>query len=179
MSTSKAEIAVAHVAYRKGIIAAQSRLREHHAATGGPRADGSVESLAEICGWFLKQLEDEQDDSSNAWVPAWWDPTKPLAGSGDERAGPFTGQQLRLIDEVHAYVAEVLMNEIPTAEWVIYKGSKKDLRNGSTVLQLKGRLRTYPLSLVYGAAIRLILLHKQVDERLFFDRIAEEIARVA
>jgi hypothetical protein len=179
MSASKAEIAVADAAYRRGIVLAQARLREHLLAAGGPEANGSVESLAAIGSWFLQHIQDADDGSVVESIPAWWDPSFPVAGSGVEGDGPFTGQQLRLIDEVHAYVAEVLMNEIPGAQWEIYKGSKKDLRNGSTVLKLKGHLQAYSLSLVYGAALNTVLYSRPVSGNLFFDEVSKSIAKAA
>ncbi|WP_143544625.1 hypothetical protein [Salinibacterium xinjiangense] len=82
-----------------------------------------------------------------------------------------------MIDEVHAYVAEVLLNEIPGAEWTIYKGGKREVRNGETVLKLKGRLQAYPQTIVYSAAIDVVLLGKAVTDRWLFDYVSDKIAK--
>ena len=177
MNASKAEIAAADAAYRIGVVDGQNRVRTHLRDTGGPEADGKLASLAGIGSWFLQHIQDVDDRSVLDGVPAWWDPTSPLAGSGVEGDGPFTGQQLRLIDEVQAYVAEVLLNEIPGAEWTIYQGGKREMRNGKTVLKLRGRLQAYPQTIVYSAALQLVLLEKAVSDRWLFDCVADRMAK--
>ena len=177
MNASKAEIAAADAAYRVGVVHGQARLRDHLRDTGGPEVDGRLESLAALGAWFLQHIEAKPDSAAEEWIPAWWDPNAPLADSGSEHPGPFTGQQLRLIDEVHAYVAEVILNEILGAEWTIYKWGKRDVRNGKTVLKLTGRLQAYPQSVVYGAAIDVVLLKKTISDRWLFDYVSDRIAK--
>lgn len=43
--------------------------------------------------------------------------------------------QLAPIDEMQAYVAEVMTTARPDAKWVVYTGHKLDFRNGQTMLQ--------------------------------------------
>ena len=112
MNASKAEIAAADAAYRMGIVDEQARLRAHLHDTGGSEVDGQLGSLPALGAWFLRHIEAEPDSAVEERVPAWWDPDRPFADSGSEETGPFTGQQIRLIDEVHAYVADVLLIEI-------------------------------------------------------------------
>jgi hypothetical protein len=57
---------------------------------------------------------------------------------GGGRNRPFTSSQLALLDEVKAYLGEVLTTAIPGAHWVIYKGHKQDFRNGLIMLGGKG-----------------------------------------
>jgi hypothetical protein len=175
MSASKEEIARAHHAYLDGIDDAQGRIREHLRATGGPDPDGSIESLANIGPWFFEHLTERDEPVSTDWIPAWWDPQLLPAGAGVETHAPLTRQQLRLIDEVHAYVAEVVLNHASGAKWVVYKGGKKDVRNGDTVLQLDKRRQFYPLSLVYMAALKVVLLDNVVRPTIFYDVVRRDI----
>ena len=176
MHASKEEITRAHHAYLNGISDAQGRIREHLWETGGPEADGSIESLRGIGQWFLAHLPETAEPLATSWILAWWDPQSPPAGDGVDTHAPFTRQQLRLIDEVHAYVAEVVMTHVPGAEWVVYKGCKKDVRNGDTVIQLNKRRQFYPLSLVYKAALNEVLLDKPVEAALFYDVVRQYIS---
>lgn len=89
MYASKEEIAAADAAYRTGILHAQVRLREHLAAADGPTADGSVPSLIPIGAWFINHLTNDPDHPLDGWIPAWSEPTKPVAGTGSGRDGPF------------------------------------------------------------------------------------------
>ena len=175
MYASKEEIARAHHAYLDGIDDAQGRIREHLRETGGPEADASIESLRGIGLWFLEHLPETAEPATTSWIPAWWDPQSPPADAEGGEHSPFTRQQLRLIDEVHAYVAEVVMAHVPGAHWVVYKGCKKNVRNGDTVIQLDKRRQTYPLSLVYGSAIRVVLLDKPAEPALFYDIVRRDI----
>lgn len=175
MSASKEEIARAHNAYLDGVGDARGRIREHLRETGGPQADGSLESLLGIGTWFFEHLPERDEAAPTDWIPAWWDPTSPPAGEGVETHAPFTRQQLRLIDEVHAYVAEVVMTKASGSKWVVYKGGKKDVRNGDTVIQLDKHRQFYPLSLVYNSAINIVLLDKPVSPTIFHDEVRRAI----
>lgn len=168
----------ANEAYLRGIAEARIRFRAHLRESGGPEADGTRESLAAVGAWFLHHLRDNSRDRKDPWLPAWWNPRTPLAGSREKGAAPFTRQQLRLIDEVHAYVAEVLLNEIPGAEWVIYTAHKRESRYGQTVLKLGRNTYDFPLSLVYGVAIDVVRLERTVDEDVLLDAASKIIARV-
>jgi hypothetical protein len=176
MTASKEEIARAHHAYLNGIDDAQGRIREHLQATGGPEADGSIESLRGIGQWFLDHLPETAEAASTSWIPAWWNPLVPPAEAGVETHAPLTRQQLRLIDEVQAYVAEVVLGHVPGAHWVVYKGSRKDIRFGTTVIQLTKRRQFYPRSLVYKAALNAVLLDKTVEPTIFYDVVRRDIS---
>jgi hypothetical protein len=175
MSASKEEIARAHHAYLDGFDDARARIREHLRATGGPDADGSIESLPGIGAWFFKHLPERDEAAPTGWIPAWWNPQVPPAGEDVETHASLTRQQLRLIDEVQAYVAEVVMTHASGAKWVMYKGSKKDIRHGTTVVQLDTRRQFYPLSLVYKAALNVVLLDKFVRPSIFYDVVGRDI----
>ena len=176
MYASKEEIARAHHAYLDGIGDAQGRIREHLRETGGPEADGSIESLRGIGQWFLEHLPETAEPMPTSWIPAWWNPQSPPSGDGVDTHSPVTRQQLRLIDEVHAYVAEVVMTHANKAQWVVYKGRRKNIRFGTTVIQLGKRRQFYPKSLVYKAAVNVVLLDKPVEAALFYDVVRQYIS---
>ena len=176
MYASKEEIARAHHAYLDGIGDAQGRIREHLRETGGPEADASIESLRGIGSWFLEHLPETAEPMPTSWIPAWWNPLVLPAGDGVETHAPVTRQQLRLIDEVQAYVAEVVLGHVPGAHWVVYKGRRKDIRHGTTVIQLDKRRQFYPRSLVYKAALTGVLLAKPVEAALFYDVVRQYIS---
>ncbi|WP_146070139.1 hypothetical protein [Cryobacterium sp. Y29] len=175
MTASGAEIAHAHDAYVNGVRDAQLRIREHFRETAGPNADGSLESLVKIGPWFFAQLPEMGETTSSEWIPPWWNPADPPAGAVGGNVSPFTRQQLRLIDEMHAYVAEVLMRHIPGAEWIVIKGSRKNVRFGTTVLKVSGSRQFYPLSLVYNSAINIVQLDKPVSPTIFYDEVRRAI----
>lgn len=164
MSSTREEIERVHRAYTAGIDDAVAHLRSVWPA--GSELDFSVESLGPVGVWFAENLENGLD-VGDSWLPAWWDPKLPPAGESEGHCGPFTRRQLKLIDDVHAYEAEVMLRNIPGSKWVIYKGSKKDWRNGETVLQLSRKLKGFPLSLVYGSGIDVVLMDKPIDTELF------------
>lgn len=166
---SKAEMQAAHEAYLLGIEEARNRIREHLRESGGPQADGRLESLRGIGAWFLKTLFAGPGAPADDRLPSWWDPEKPLAGSGAPAAAPITAQQLLLIDEVHAYVSEVLMNAIPHAEWVIYTAEKREWRYGQTVLRIAKKKYSFPLSLVYGIALHVVAEGTSVSADVLLD----------
>lgn len=176
MYASKEEITRAHHAYLDGIGDARGRIREHLRETGGPNPDGSVESLPGIGQWFLEHLPETAEPMTTSWIPTWWDPLVPVAGDGVETHAPLTRQQLRLIDEVQAYVAEVVLGHVPGAHWVVFKGSRKNIRFGTTVIQLDKKRQFYPKSLVYKAALNVVLLDKPVEAALFYDVVRQDIS---
>ena len=51
------------------------------------------------------------------------------------------------------------------------------MRNGETVLKLKGRLQAYPQTIVYSAAIDVVLLGKAVSDRWLSDYVSDKIAK--
>ena len=70
--------------------------------------------------------------------------------------------QLALIDEVQAYVGDVMTKSRSDAKWVIYKGHKRDFRNGMTMLQI-GKGKPYPvLDLVYKEALGIVVSGRDV-----------------
>lgn len=175
MTAAGAEIAHAHDAYVNGVRDAQLRIREHLRETVGPNADGSSKSLVEVGSWFFAQLPEMCETSSSEWMPPWWNHADPPADAEGGNASPFTRQQLRIIDEMHAYVAEVLMRHVPGAEWIVIKGSRKNIRFGTTVLKVSGRRQFYPLSLVYNSAINVVQLDKPVSPTIFYDEVRRAI----
>lgn len=175
MTASGAEIARAHDAYVNGVRDAQLRIREHLRETAGPIADGSLDSLVEVGSWFFAHLPERSETSLSEWIPPWWNPADPPAEAEGGNVSPFARQQLRLIDEMHAYVAEVLMRHVPGAEWIVFKGSRKNIRYGTTVLRVSGRQQFYPLSLVYNSAINVVLLDKPVSSTIFYDEVRRAI----
>ena len=176
MNASKAEMAAAHARYLRGVADTHVRLRSHLRDTGGPEADGTLGSLKDIGYWFMEHLNDKASSFPEGWLPAWWGDT-PTADSSKDATCPLTRQQLNLIDEVHVYIAEVLLREVPGSEWVIYRGHKRDWRYGTTVLRLKGERHTFPLSLVYGVALHMVQGNTKVLwPDVFFDVVTREIS---
>lgn len=164
MWSTPEEIERAHRTYVAGIDHAVAHLQS--VWPKGSQLDFSLDSLGPAGVFFAEKLEHGLD-VDDSWLPAWWDPKLPPAGESDGRCGTFTRRQLKLIDDVHAYVAEVMLRSIPGSKWVIYKGAKKEYRNGSTVLQLSKRLKTFPLTLVYKSGVGAVLSDKPVDPELF------------
>lgn len=171
MWASREEVERAHRAYVAGI---DDAIAHFQTVWPGEELDYSIESLGRVGAWFAEKLEDGLEVDSG-WLPAWWDPKKPPAGEGDGHAGTFTRRQLKLIDDAHAYIGAVVLRTVPDAQRVVYKGSKKDHRNGDTVLQLDKRMTTYPLSLVYGSAVGAVLLDKPVDTELFREVMKDQV----
>lgn len=176
MDASREEVAEADRQYRAGIVDALARFAARWADAGHDALHGSVESLLAVGEYFLSEIRSPTVHAPPAWLPAWWDPQAPLATGAPTEERPLTRDQLMLIDEVHAYYAEVVMSHAPAAHWAIYKGSKKEWRNGKTVLYLTRSRNGYPLSLVHGAAIRTVLLGEVVETSQLFDYATKSIA---
>ena len=100
-------------------------------------------SLDAVNGWFLTHIN-ERHETETTDLPSWWDPAKATAETAEGQNRPFTSAQLALIDEMQAYVAEVMTTARPDAKWVIYTGHKLESRNGQSMLQI-GNSRPFPV----------------------------------
>lgn len=176
MYASREEVADADRQYRAGIIDALDRFAVRWRGAGRDELDGSVESLLTVGEFFLSEVRNPAVHAPPTWVPPWWDPEAPLATGGPTEERPLSRDQLMLIDEVHAYYAEIVLSHCPGAHWTIYKGSKKEWRNGKTVLWLTRSRNGYPLSLVHGAAIRTVLFGEVVETTQLFEYATKSVA---
>ena len=175
MNASREKRKELHEAYVRELEPALARLRLRLSRPGDPQLDATVESLDAVNGWFLTLIK-ERHVTKTVELPAWWDPLPALGAPG---SGPFTSSQLALIDEVQAYLGEVLIAAIPGAHWVIYKGSKRDFRNGLTMLEV-GRGSPLPVrDVVYKEAVGIVLSGREVAVDLLSSWVRKELAALA
>ncbi|MFP5333731.1 MAG: hypothetical protein ACLGIV_00295 [Actinomycetes bacterium] len=165
----------AYLASLPGLV---ERLQARVERTGGPALDGSVVSLGPLGEWFCRQLAADEPDGMEGY-PAWWvhDPNwKPSPVSlGPQRL--LSDRQLRLVDEVGAYFAQVLQRNVPQLEWVVFRPPKRQ-RNAAeheTMLQAPNGLVWNPVSLVYSMAIGQEL-HRRAPEPDTLLELAERIS---
>ena len=178
MSASREKREELHEAYVRELKPAEAHLRNRLSGPGDPQLDGSVESLDAVNEWFLMHIK-EPKEMGTADLPSWWDPARPTAESGVPGSGPFTSSQLELINEVQAYLGEVLTTAIPDAHWVIYKGHKRDFRNGLTMLEV-GRGRPLPVrDVVYKEALGMVLSGREVAVDTLSSWVREKLAALA
>ncbi|WP_146099654.1 hypothetical protein [Kineococcus xinjiangensis] len=153
-------------AYRESYLAERpqlvERLRRRIARTGGPELDGTVEGLEALGVWFFEQLDADAEDGL-AGSPSWWQP-------GAENGSGFFGEkllslrQVRLVDEVGAYLGQVLHAVLPQARWVVYRRDPKirDVNQHATVLE--GPFGIFkPESFVYGEALGVVMYREPVN----------------
>lgn len=172
MSSSPEEIERHRVAYIAGTYEAIAHLTT---VWPGKPLDYSVDSLGLVGEWFAENMEVglKVDDS---WLPSWWNPDLPPAGDGPGHTGPFTRRQLRLIDDVHAHYAAVVLANARGTRWIVYKGHRKDIRNGTTVIRLTRKRNHYALSLVYKCALRAVPDKEPVSTNLMREYAWKSIA---
>jgi hypothetical protein len=147
-------------AYRQRYVAALpalvQRLRVRSARTSGPSLDASMDSVAPLEVWFHQQLFTTDDDGLLD-CPSWW-----LAGTEHrrdffDRTMPSL-PQVRLVDEVAAYLGEVLQQAVPSARWEVYCCDPKlrDMkRHRSMLVGPFGRVS--PVNVVYKQALGPIM----------------------
>lgn len=175
MSASREKREELHEAYVSGLEPARDRLRARLSAPSDPQLDGSVESLVAVNEWFLTHIK-ERHDTETVELPSWWDPLPALGTPG---SGPFTSSQLALIDEVQAYLGEVLTTSIPGGHWVIYRGHKQDFRNGLTMLEV-GKGKPLPVrDVVYKEALGVVLSGREVAVDTLSSWVREKLAALA
>lgn len=133
---SAREIGEYHRRYLAALPIALGRLYASAARWSGPQLDGSVASLRPLGHWFITRILADEPDGLDG-LPVWWDDREAPAIFDFMAEGRLTARQLRLTDQVHAYFANVLLNEYPGAHWVSFRGyNPLDIRNGSTMLVL-------------------------------------------
>lgn len=176
MNASREKRKELHEAYVRELTPAQARLRKRLSGRGDPQLDGSVESLDAVNAWFLTRIL-EPREAKTADLPSWWNPATPTAESGIPGSGPFTSMQLVLIDEMQAYVAEVMTKARPDATWVIYKGHKLDFRNGQTMLQTGKGMPFAAQGIVYGEALGAFLYRREVPVKQLSELVRTALAR--
>lgn len=162
MDAAHEDIVRAHIAYQSESVKASARLRAHLRETDGPLIDGSVESLIAVNLWFQERLVIEANRPGDTNTPAWWG-SAPLVDSDSQEAGPFTSQQLAIIDEVQAYLAEVMLANLPGAELAIYSGDDSDWRNGQTAVRYGIHRFEFPVSIAYSVALDVVLYRRPVN----------------
>ncbi len=122
----------------------RARLALRLETTGGPVVDGSLQSVDKLDPWYKHEIQRPSPDGLDD-VPLWWDSTKPGLAPSDV--------QLRLVDEVGAYLASVLQHVAGGAEWAVRKqrGGARTVGHHTTVLRLgpKGA-QVEPWNLAYG-----------------------------
>ena len=179
MSASREKRKELHEAYVRELEPALARLRLRLSGPGDPQLDGSIESLDAVNEWFLALIK-ERHETETVDLPSWWDPARPTDESDIPGSGPFTLVQLALIDEVQAYLGEVLIAAIPGAHWVIYKGSKRDFRNGLTMLEVGRKGGPLPVrDVVYKEALGIVLSGREVAVDLLSSWVRKELAALA
>ncbi|GGK85707.1 hypothetical protein GCM10007382_02090 [Salinibacterium xinjiangense] len=176
MNASREKREELHEAYVRELEPAQARLRKRLSGPGDPQLDGSVESLDAVNAWFLTRIL-EPREAETADLPSWWDPASPTAESDVPGSGPFTSGQLALIEEMQAYVGEVMTNARPDATWVIYKGHKLDFRNGQTMLQTGKGMPFAVQGIVYGEALGAFLYRREVPVKQLSELVRTALAR--
>ncbi|TFC15293.1 hypothetical protein E3O19_09235 [Cryobacterium algoritolerans] len=175
MSASREKREELHEAYASGLEPARDRFRARLSAPSDPQLDGSIESLDAVNEWFLTHIK-ERHDTETVELPSKWNPLPALGTPGN---GPFTSSQLALIDEVQAYLGGVLTTVIPGAHGVIYKGHKRDFRNGLTMLEV-GKRRPLPVrDVVYKEALGVVLSGREVAVDTLSSSVREELAALA
>ena len=178
MNASREKRKELHEAYVRELEPALARLRIRLSGPGDPQLDGSIESLDAVNEWFLTLIK-ERHETETVDLPSWWNPASPTDESDIPGSGPFTLVQLALIDEVQAYLGEVLIAAIRGAHWVIYKGSKRDFRNGLTMLEV-GRGSPLPVrDVVYKEAVGVVLSGREVAVDLLSSWVRKELAALA
>lgn len=153
---SKEEWAFFHEEFLAALPLALERFR-HRAARHGLTTDGTVESLGPIGDWFAREIR-HPESAPGVPLPPWWKTVRPWAGTGTPDDGPFTPDHVILMDEMQSYLADVLVRVYPNAKWVIFRGERRELRRGSTLLQLGDR--NWPaqtVTIVHMAALKAVL----------------------
>ena len=125
--------------YHRGFMAEAANALERFRANAGDvlTLDGSVESLDAVEDWLVSRLRHPVAEwDSLEWIPVWLMPGTPLARSAAGREGRPSRAHLEAMDEVHGYLVHVLMTQRPGATWMIFKGERRDMRRGSTMLDI-------------------------------------------
>ncbi|MFP5333732.1 MAG: hypothetical protein ACLGIV_00300 [Actinomycetes bacterium] len=157
------------------------RLQAWVERTGGPGLDGSVDGLDPLGEWFSRQLAADEPDGLEGY-PVWWvhdpnwKPSPVLTGP----QGRLSDRQLRLVDEVGAYFAQVLQRNVPQLEWVVFRPPKRQ-RNAAehrTMLQAPNGLVWDPVRMVYSMAIGQEIYRRDPEPDTLL-RIAEQIREEA
>ncbi|SOE57723.1 hypothetical protein SAMN06296378_0665 [Salinibacterium xinjiangense] len=175
MNASREKRGELHEAYVRELEPALARLRLRLSGPGDPQLDGSVESLDAVNEWFLTFIKERQE-TETVDLPSWWNPARPTAESGVPGSGPFTSSQLVLIDEVQAYLGEVLTKARPDATWVIYKGHKLDSWNGQTMLQTGKGMPFAVRGIVYNEALGAFLYRREVPVKQLSELVRTALA---
>jgi hypothetical protein len=114
--------------------------------------------------WFVERLLTVE--ATGAALPPWWDPAMPTADDGDPETYPFTRAQLMLVDELQAYLAEVILNANPGATWIMNRRSKRRLDSQLSMIRAAdGRLLS-PQNAAYEVALKVVLRGEFVPDDL-------------
>lgn len=164
-------------AYVAALPASAGRLRARSGKTGGPTLDGTVDSLLAAEVWFHEQIRKNVEDGVSD-VPLWW-----LPGAEDVKdyldRPRMSLQQVRLVDEMGAYLAEVWQTSMPKIEWEVYCTDSRDTMQHRPVLRIAANLLN-PVHIVYSQAVGPVVHGKKpgktVLHELTLELISEEAA---
>ena len=168
ISADKDEAKRHHDDYLAALEPARERLRDRFPAAGDVELDGSIASLVGLTRWFVERIPTiDPADATN--VPAWWDPAMPTADNGDPETYPFSRAQLMLVDELQAYMAEVISKANPDAAWIMNKKYKRRLDSQLSMIRFAdGRLAS-PMNAAYKVALRVVLRNEFIPDDLLTD----------
>jgi hypothetical protein len=156
-----------HDDYLNSLSPARERLRSRFEEETGLDLDGSIESLVGLKRWFVERIL--TIGAADVSLPAWWDPAMPTADEGGIETNPFTRSQLMLVDELQAYLAEVILNANPDAVWVMNKSNKRRLDSQLSMIKFPdGRLAS-PMNAAYEVGLRVVLRNEFVPDDLLTD----------
>ena len=97
--------------------------------------DHQVGSLVPVNAWFGQAILDPHLGEEDG-LPVWWDPAMPTLEE-DPRMR-YSRWQLRLISEVQAYFATMILRTWPEWRWEIAKIHKQQINQNEAVLRLPG-----------------------------------------
>ena len=168
-------------AYREAYVAAlpqlRERLRRRVVRLGGPALDGALDGLPAVWNWYVAELDAVRDDGLDGY-PTWWVPKTEEQLRRLTRPEP-SAPQLRLVDEMGAYLSEVLEGAVPGCTWTVYRVSPRlrDVSQHRTMLRVGSEL-VDPVGLAYGQLSKQ-LFHAQRGTEWLLDWIPQLVAGAA
>lgn len=87
------------------------------------------------------QLVDDAEPDGLSGTPRWWGDAESASIPEGVPGRLLTAQELRLVDEVGAYLATVLAEAVPGAEWIVLhdKRHKNNVAENETMLKMPNR----------------------------------------
>jgi hypothetical protein len=174
---SREEAEAYREAYVAGLPQLRERLRQRLARWGGPAADGTLDGLPAVWNWFAAELDAVRDDGLEGY-PGWWVPSTEEEVRRLTRPEP-SARQLRLVDEVGAYLSEVLVHAVPGSDWMTYRVAPRlrDVNQHRTMLRVGGDPLD-PVGLAYSQLSKQ-LFHAQRGTDWVLDWLPKLVANAA